>query len=301
MIFLDDVSVTAASGGTPSIPVLHLVNDSGQDIFNTLSSTVPFVTDFKGSNDVTVTKLTGSCTQPDSISTLGGAYSSGNPWYITNFTGSPLNGTGDGNIGDIEEIDTTNGLSLQFDFALRLTPQDRFFLFDCDISEQYHIRAFIKNGTNYTAESLVNWTVQYFPGSTEEQPNSSFPLWDGINGLLTAQTAYNLNDNLTVFTPDQVVDRVIVTQLTAGGVTDSAGLQFVNLTPVQIQSPLLAGTCFTFNFSTVSNQSYTIQQNTDLTTTNWTFYTNITGNGSLYQFLVPVSSNQQQFFRVSEP
>jgi alkaline phosphatase D len=71
--------------------------------------------------------------------------------------------------------------------------------------------------------------------------------------------------------------------------------------PAQIQSPLLAGTNFTFNFSTVSGQSYTVQQNMNLATTNWIFCTNIIGNGSLYQFQTPVSSNHQQFFRVSAP
>jgi hypothetical protein len=71
--------------------------------------------------------------------------------------------------------------------------------------------------------------------------------------------------------------------------------------PAQIQSPLLAGTNYTFNFSTVSGQSYTVQQNTNLATTNWIFCTNIIGNGSLYQFQTPVSSNHQQFFRVSAP
>jgi hypothetical protein len=81
------------------------------------------------------------------------------------------------------------------------------------------------------------------------------------------------------------------------------GLQSFVVSPpaaltVTILSPLLAGTNFTFSFSTISNQSYTVQQNTNLATTNWTFYTNITGNGSLYQFLCPVSTNQQKYFRL---
>lgn len=71
--------------------------------------------------------------------------------------------------------------------------------------------------------------------------------------------------------------------------------------PFIIQPPLLAGTNFAFSFSTISNQSYTVQQNMNLATTNWIFYTNFIGNGSLYQFLAPVSSTRQQFFRVSAP
>ena len=69
----------------------------------------------------------------------------------------------------------------------------------------------------------------------------------------------------------------------------------------QIQLPFLAGTNFIFAFSTVSHQSYTVQQNTNLATTNWTLYTNFLGNGSLYQFVTPASGNRQSFFRVRTP
>jgi len=86
-----------------------------------------------------------------------------------------------------------------------------------------------------------------------------------------------------------------------GSVTSAPPAMLTVIAPAQIQSPQLAGANFTFSFSTVSSQSYTVQQNTNLTTTNWIFYTNITGNGSLYQFVAPVSSKRQQFFRVSEP
>jgi hypothetical protein len=86
-----------------------------------------------------------------------------------------------------------------------------------------------------------------------------------------------------------------------GSVTSSPPAVLSVVNPAQIQSPHLAGTNFTFGFSTVSSQSYTVQQNTNMAMTSWIFYTNITGNGSLYQFAAPVSSNRQQFFRVSEP
>ena len=68
-----------------------------------------------------------------------------------------------------------------------------------------------------------------------------------------------------------------------------------------IQSPLSVGTNFTFSFCTVSNQSYTVQQNTNLATTDWTFCTNFLGSGSPCQFLTPASSNRQSFFRVRTP
>jgi hypothetical protein len=208
--------------------VVHLVNDSGQDIYDTLSSSVPFVTDFKGTNDVTITELAGVLL-PDYIDSFGGVYGSENPSYITNFVGATSNGTGDGMPGDLEDIQTSLGLTIEFDFASRLTPNDHLFLIDCDWVEQYHIQAFIKSGTNYAAESLVNWKVQNFPGSTGEIPNKTFPLWDGTNGLLVSQTSnLNLNEPLTVFTPDQTVDRVIVSQTAGAGGSGSATLQFIH-------------------------------------------------------------------------
>jgi hypothetical protein len=71
--------------------------------------------------------------------------------------------------------------------------------------------------------------------------------------------------------------------------------------PAQVQSPGMSGGNFTFNFGTANGQSYTVQQNTNLATMNWTFYTNITGNGSIYQFATPVTNIPQRFFRVGSP
>ena len=63
--------------------------------------------------------------------------------------------------------------------------------------------------------------------------------------------------------------------------------------PAQLQSPQISGGYFTFSFGTANGQSYTVQQNTNLATTNWTFYTNITGNGSLYQKSGPHSLDHE--------
>jgi hypothetical protein len=71
--------------------------------------------------------------------------------------------------------------------------------------------------------------------------------------------------------------------------------------PAQIQAPWLSSGNFTFGFGTANGQSYTVQQNTNLATTNWTFFTNITGSGSLYQFATPLTSVPQRFFRLSQP
>jgi len=72
--------------------------------------------------------------------------------------------------------------------------------------------------------------------------------------------------------------------------------------PVEIINTRLVGTNLLFQFPTTSNQSYTIQRNDDLTTTNWVFYTNIIGNGLVYQFTTPLTNNiPQRFFRVNQP
>jgi hypothetical protein len=69
-------------------------------------------------------------------------------------------------------------------------------------------------------------------------------------------------------------------------------------TPLQIQSPSLAGTNFTFSFQTVSNLGYTVEYNDDLGTTNWEAYYTLSGDGSLIQCLVPMTNSPQRFFRV---
>ena len=72
--------------------------------------------------------------------------------------------------------------------------------------------------------------------------------------------------------------------------------------PPQILSVDLSGVNFAMSFMTVSSQSYTVQANLDLTTTNWFACTNFSGNGLIMPVAVPVSNGvPQEFFRVKEP
>lgn len=71
--------------------------------------------------------------------------------------------------------------------------------------------------------------------------------------------------------------------------------------PAQILSPKTASGSFAFGFQTVTNESYTVQRNDDLTTTNWVDFTNFTGDGGLKSFVLPVTNVPQRFFRVREP
>jgi hypothetical protein len=71
--------------------------------------------------------------------------------------------------------------------------------------------------------------------------------------------------------------------------------------PVVITSPTLSNGVAMFPFNTLSGQSYTVERNNDVSTTNWVFHTNFTGSGSLMQFAVPVADATQRFFRVRQP
>jgi hypothetical protein len=56
-----------------------------------------------------------------------------------------------------------------------------------------------------------------------------------------------------------------------------------------------------FLIGTVNGESYTVQQNTNLESTNWTFYTNVIGQGVQYPIISIDTNLPQQFFRVVEP
>ena len=83
--------------------------------------------------------------------------------------------------------------------------------------------------------------------------------------------------------------------------TSGVYLTVTGSTPVKLQAPKISGGNFAFSFGTTNGLGYTVQQNNDLTTRNWTYYTNIIGNGSLYQIITPVTSIPELFFRVSQP
>jgi len=71
--------------------------------------------------------------------------------------------------------------------------------------------------------------------------------------------------------------------------------------PVQILQPQLTAGGLNFGFGTVNNQNYAVQSTTNLAAPTWMVYSNFTGNGSLINFVLPVTNASQQFFRVVEP
>jgi hypothetical protein len=87
-----------------------------------------------------------------------------------------------------------------------------------------------------------------------------------------------------------------------GTLSTTAAVTVNVIVPVPVLSSELTGTNFILEFSTVSGQSYTVQQNVNLATTNWISYTNVTGDGTTKQFQLPVmTTSAQYFFRVSAP
>jgi hypothetical protein len=69
----------------------------------------------------------------------------------------------------------------------------------------------------------------------------------------------------------------------------------------RLLTPGYSGGNFDFSISTANGQSYTIQHNDDLATTNWVVYTNFTGDGSVIQIGVPLGGVPRRFFRIREP
>jgi hypothetical protein len=92
-----------------------------------------------------------------------------------------------------------------------------------------------------------------------------------------------------------------------GAAGDSSSVTFLNFSltdsvvPVQLLSPQISGTNFTFNFLTVSNKSYTIEQNTNLATTNWVPVATLTGTGSNALIITPLTNIPALFFPVLGP
>jgi hypothetical protein len=70
--------------------------------------------------------------------------------------------------------------------------------------------------------------------------------------------------------------------------------------PVQITQPAAAGGFVSFSLLTVSNHSYTVHNNVDLTKTIWNNVTNFTGNGYLETVTLAIT-NPANNYRVSQP
>jgi hypothetical protein len=191
---------------------------------------------FKGSNDVTITEpgsTQGLPRLPLFTDSFGAGNSGGagnNPAYFANFVGCSSNNTGDGIAGDMTLLQVGAQLpSVQFDFADPLTTADHIIIGGADNNEEYQIQAYTLSDGTYTPASLTGWTVEEFSGQTGITPDSTWPTFDASNGdLISNANGANLNEPLTVLTPDQPIDQITFTQI--GGTAGSdTGIQFISV------------------------------------------------------------------------
>lgn len=93
------------------------------------------------------------------------------------------------------------------------------------------------------------------------------------------------------FTSFDQVPRQGLVQL-HGTAVDPASLALV--------SPKVLNGKFTFNLQTLRGQTYAVEQNTSLSTAQWLTYTNVVGNGTRLELVIPLTTNPR-FFRVHQP
>ncbi len=273
-----------------NIAVVHWINEAGSNAVSVLNSNLNvagvFITDFKGHNDLTVTRLTA-----DSVSfytdAFGGGTPGNNPAYLTNFVGTANNGTGDGTAGDFENLNMSSDSTgtLEFDFLYPLTPQDRILLTDVDGPEQYLLQAYFINGSASNQVSFVGWPASDFSGTAGIIPNANWPVWNPAAGTLISGTAGNLNEELFVLTPAQNINRLVIAKQSGSGW--STDINFVSL-----QTPLAIKKTDTNVVLTWTNSAFGLQAAPAVTGS----YTNIPAATSPYTNAI---TDLQKFFRLN--
>jgi uncharacterized repeat protein (TIGR03803 family) len=112
-------------------------------------------------------------------------------------------------------------------------------------------------------------------------------------------TSYPSGTNIDGALPNGVslwTNGLIYGVASAGG-TGGSGTIFSAAGPITI-TPQRSGTNFSISFQTAVTHNYTVQQTTNLSSTNWTLFTNFAGSGSVTQFMVPTAIVPRLFFRV---
>jgi hypothetical protein len=132
-----------------------------------------------------------------------------------------------------------------------------------------------------------------------------------LGGKLSVSLANNftpaVGERFQILSCSGLSGKFVLTNMPAGlSLTYSNSGVFLTVTgtvywPVQIISPEVAGQNIDFSFQTLNNQSYTIQSNDNLATTNWVYFAHFTGNGTVIQFVIPMAGVPHRFFRVREP
>jgi Divergent InlB B-repeat domain len=151
-------------------------------------------------------------------------------------------------------------------------------------------------GTNY-GQLLVSGPVTLSGTLSVNLTNNFVPTTNDSFTVLTAGTCSGTFANFIY--PSNEVSMILSNTATSVIVR---AMNILALPQGLLWQPQFSGGNFSFSFQTTSNQSYTIQENTNSSTTNWFLVTNITGDGSLFEFVLPITtSNPQDFFRVRQP
>jgi hypothetical protein len=271
---------------------VHWIKDAGQNAATVLNTNGVFITDFKGIDDLTVTRLT---SDPVAlyVEMFGGTTPGNNPGYLTTFVGLTNNGTGDGTYGDIEDLNMTADATgaLQFDFLYPLAPEDRILLVDVDGPEEYLLQAYVLNDSSYVQETnLAGWTAQDFSGTTGITPNSTWPVWNPTLGTVTSGTSQNLDQELFVLAPDQNISRLVVSKQNSGALNWNSDITFLSLTSL-ILTIQRAGANVVLTWT---NSVFALQAAPTVTGT----FTNVPGATSPYTNAI---TGSQEFFRLEAP
>jgi hypothetical protein len=222
------VLALADPASAQTVRAVHWINRANRGVLAALSAPgSEFVTDFKGTNDVTLTLVAGGI-HSVYAETYGNPQPGNNPAYVTNFVGNPAWDTGDGtpgHLGLLETHLTSTVATYRFDFRIPLTPLDHLLVSDVDNGESYTLEAYVLRAGNYVKADLAGWGHGNFSGQTGQVPDAGWPAWDPAKGTLAAASGAPRNEPLVILTPDQTIDRVMITKAAVGN--GSAAFQFV--------------------------------------------------------------------------
>jgi len=111
-----------------------------------------------------------------------------------------------------------------------------------------------------------------------------------------------INNTVNIAAPGTYTNTYVATDSSGNSVTNTRVVSVVAAVPVKLLLPQSLTGNFTFDFQTVPDLSYTIEQNTNLGSTNWYIYTRLIGDGFVAHVTLPFLTNVPQvFYRVRQP
>jgi alpha-tubulin suppressor-like RCC1 family protein len=121
---------------------------------------------------------------------------------------------------------------------------------------------------------------------------------DACAGLLPV----TINNTVDVATPGTYTNTYVATDSSGNSATNTRVVTVVAPVPVNLLLSQWSAGNFTISFQTVPDLSYTLEQNTNLWTTNWVFNARLIGNGSIVHVRLTIETNVPEvFYRVTQP